>query len=154
MGLIESASNESYWRGYNYFKENKVEDLVKTGEGFYSAKVRGSSDEPYTVQLDVGHPHRSKCNCPHADGRRIICKHMVAVYLTVYPDEAERIYNEAMAYEEEQTRRSEELMRKVISHIKKMKKDELQEVLQALLLDGPEWQYDRFVRMFDLDEYL
>lgn len=153
MGLIECASNVSYWRGYDYFKKNKVENLIETGEGLFTAEVQGSSDEPYIVEIDIKHPRRSKCNCPHADGKRIICKHMVAVYLTVYPEEAERIYNEAIAYEEEEERRSEELMRKVVAHIKKMKKEELQQTLTAFLLDGPEWQYDRFVRMFDLEEY-
>ncbi len=24
---------------------------------------------------------KSKCNCPHADGRRVICKHMIALLL-------------------------------------------------------------------------
>ena len=33
-----------------------------------------------------------------------------------------------------------------------MKKSELQEALLQLLFDGPEWQYDRFVRENGLDD--
>ena len=153
MGIVECSSNVSFWRGYNYYKENKVKNIIETGNGLFAAEVFGSSLEPYSVEIDIYHPRKSKCNCPHADGRRIVCKHMVAVYLTVFPDEAQRIHDEAMAYEEEQEQYSEELMHKVIAHVKKMKKNELQEVLLALLLDGPDWQYDRFVRTYDLDEY-
>ncbi|NMB97839.1 MAG: hypothetical protein GYA02_14710 [Clostridiaceae bacterium] len=38
--------------------------------------------------INIVHPRKSKCNCPHADGRRVICKHMIALYFTVFPKEA------------------------------------------------------------------
>ena len=99
MGLLECASGNSFWRGYDYHKENKVSKLTAIGDGIYQADVMGSSKEAYQVTIDIPHPRRSKCNCPHADGKRLICKHMVAVYFTVHPDEAERIYRETMEYE-------------------------------------------------------
>lgn len=37
-------------------------------------------------------------------------------------------------------------------YVWKMKKSELQQALLELLLDGPEWQYDRFVRENGLDD--
>ena len=39
-----------------------------------------------------------------------------------------------------------ETEQKVIDYIRGMKKDELQQELFELLFDGPEWQYERFVR--------
>ena len=146
MGLLECASGASVWRGYDYYKEKKVVSLEVTGENIYSATVAGSSSEPYSVELHIDHPRKSKCNCPHADGKRIICKHIIATYFTVLPKEAERFYAEAMAYQEEEERRSEELADKVCHYVRHMKKAELQEALLQILFDGPDWQFDRFAR--------
>ena len=35
---------------------------------------------------------------------------------------------------------------KLITFVSKMKKDELQQALLEMLFDGPEWQYERFLR--------
>lgn len=93
-----------------------------------------------------------KCNCPHANGKRIICKHIVAAYFTAFPEEAEKFYAEAMAYQEEEEKRQEELSDKVCHYVWHMKKDELQQVLLQLLFDGPEWQYEQFIRENGLDD--
>lgn len=152
MGLLECASDASVWRGYDNYKEKKVVSLEVTGENIYSATVAGSSSEPYSVELYIDHPRKSKCNCPHADGKRIICKHIVATYFTVLPKEAERFYAEAMAYQEEEEKHQEELSDKVIEYVGKMKKADLCQSLLELLFDGPEWQYDRFIREHGLDD--
>ena len=152
MGLLECASGASAWRGYDYYKEKKVVILEEIEENIFSAKVSGNSSEPYSVELHIDHPRKSKCNCPHADGKRIICKHIVATYFTALPDEAEKFYAEAMAYQEEEEKRQDELSDKVCHYVWHMKKSELQEVLLQLLFDGPEWQYDRFVRENGLDD--
>ena len=152
MGLLECASGASVWKGYDYYKEKKVVSLEVTGENIYSATVAGSSSEPYSVELHIDHPRKSKCNCPHADGKRIICKHIVATYFTVLPKEAERFYAEAMAYQEEEEKRQEEMSDKVIEYVSKMKKADLCQSLLELLFDGPEWQYDRFIREHGLDD--
>lgn len=152
MGLLECASGASVWRGYDYYKEKKVVSLEVTGENIYSATVAGSSSEPYSVELHIDHPRKSKCNCPHADGKRIICKHIVATYFTVLPKEAEKFYTEAMAYQEEEEKHQEELSDKVIEYVGKMKKVDLCQSLLELLFDGPEWQYDRFIREHGLDD--
>lgn len=48
--------------------------------------------------------------------------------------------------------RQEELYDKVCHYVWHMKKSELQEVLLQLLFEGPEWQYDRFLRDNGLEE--
>lgn len=153
MGVLECASGASVWRGYDYFKGKKVVRLEEVGENIYVAGVAGSSSVPYSVELNIDHPRKSKCNCPHADGKRIICKHIVATYFTVLPKEAERFYSEAMAYQEEEEKRQEELSDKVIEYVGKMKKADLCQSLLELLFDGPEWQYDRFIREHGLDDW-
>ncbi len=152
MGVLECASSASVWRGYDYYKEGKVTSLEAIGADVFSATVAGSSSEPYSVELHIDHPRRSKCNCPHADGKRIVCKHIVATYFTAYPLEADRFYAEAMAYQEEAERRQEELMDRVTEYVEKMKKADLCQELLDLLFDGPDWQYDRFVRAHGLDD--
>lgn len=133
-------------------QREKIVSLEVTGENIYSATAAGSSSEPYSVELHIDHPRKSKCNCPHADGKRIICKHIVATYFTVLPKAAEKFYAEAMAYQEEEEKREEELYDKVCHYVWHMKKDELQGALLQLLFDGPEWQFDRFVRENGLED--
>ena len=152
MGMIECTSGASLWRGYDYYKENKVKNLIETSPGIFSANVEGNSDKPYIVEIDIAHPRKSKCNCPHADGKRIVCKHMMAVYFAVFPEEAQRIYNEAIEYQEQEDKRAEELYEKVRQHVWKMKKNEAQQALLELIFDGPEWQFDRFVREHNLED--
>lgn len=152
MGMIECTSGASLWRGYDYYKENRVKNLIETSNGIFTAVVEGNSNNPYVVEIDIAHPRKSKCNCPHADGKRIVCKHMMAVYFTAFPDEAQRIYNEAIEYQEQEEKRAEELYEKVRQYVWKMKKNETQQALLELLFDGPEWQFDRFVREHDLED--
>ena len=129
------------WRGCDYYKEKRVNIIEKLSDTVYRAKVSGNSATSYTVEIDVEHPRKSKCNCPHADGRRIVCKHMVALYFAAFPQEAVRVYNEAIEYEKE-----EEMENKLIKYINGMKKDEFREALINILYSGPEWQYDHFIR--------
>lgn len=153
MGILECASSASAWRGYEYFERDKVGIIQKSGDSVFRADVSGSRKTPYFVEIDVSHPRKSKCNCPHADGRRIICKHMVALYFTAFPKEAKRYYDDVIACEEELERQQEEIEQKLIGHVHRMKKAELCEALLEVLFSGPEWQYDRFVNEnLDWDE--
>ncbi len=148
MGLLECASGNSLWRGYDYHKNGKVSSIEQISDDIYDALVEGSGVNKYNVLLDVEHPRKSKCNCPHADGKRIICKHIVAAYFTVYPAEADRIYKEAMEYQEEEDKRQEKIMNDLPKCIHKMSKAKLEKLILDLLYSGPEWQYDRFVRYY------
>ena len=151
MGLLECASYASCWRGYDYYEEHKVFDLQETAPGIYSAAVQGTAAVPYTVELNLPHPRKSSCNCPHANGRRVICKHIVAAYFAALPKEAVRFYKEAMDAEEMAAQDAEDMENKVSAYIMKMKKAELQEALLETLSEGPEWLYDRFIREHGLD---
>lgn len=117
----------------NSYKENKVSKLIPVGDGIYETDVQGSGKETYHVVVDIPHPRRSKCNCPHADGKRIICKHIVAAYFTVHPEEADRLYREAMEYGAEEEKRQAEIADKLPSLIHKMKKGDLESALLKVL---------------------
>ena len=93
MGVLECASVLSVWRGYEYFKKNRVRGLKQLDENVFSATVQGSASTPYSVELHMDHPRKSICDCPHANGRRVVCKHIVAVYFTILPEEAEKYFD-------------------------------------------------------------
>ena len=152
MGVLECASVLSVWRGYEYFKKNRVRGIKQLDENVFSATVQGSASIPYSVELHMDHPRKSICDCPHANGRRVVCKHIVAVYFTVLPDEAEKFYKEALVNDEVEEKRQDALSKRVIRCVHKMGKNELQQALLEVLFDGPEWQYERFIRENGLEE--
>ena len=78
-----------------------------------------------------------------------MCKHMVAVYFAAFPAEAEQYIRELEEYWEEEEEQEQETEERLIAVVRKMKKSEAQEALLQVLLDGPDWQYNRFV-----EEYL
>ena len=82
MGIISLSSGSSCWRGLDYYKEKRVVELNKINENEYSSIVKGTNN--YNVHLDIEHPRKSSCNCPLANGKRIICKHIVATLLYMY----------------------------------------------------------------------
>lgn len=143
MELISIASGKSTWRGLDYYKENKVSDYKKINNSEYEGIVNGSNGKKYNVFIDIEHPRKSKCDCPHAKDKRIICKHIVALYFTTFPDEVNKFLKEA---EEAKKEYEEELYNKTIKYINSMSKNELKEALIETLNVAPEWVYDRFVR--------
>ena len=80
MGLKECASWISVCRGYDYYKQNKVLEIKQESETTFSSLVEGSGGVKYHVCIDIKHPRRSKCDCPHAKDRRIVCKHQMATF--------------------------------------------------------------------------
>lgn len=146
MGILDIASGNSIWRGYDYYENKRVVSYKMVNENLIEGIVLGSTGEHYSVVVDVLHPKRSTCDCPHAEGTRKICKHKMAVYFSAFPDAAQKLLEDLEAYEEEQEQRAEHIREEVIKCIRKLKKDELQELVLDLLFTGPDWQYDRFVR--------
>ena len=152
MELLDLASGASAWRGYNYYKSGKVKLFTKLEESRYEGFISGTKTEPYHIIMDLAHPRSSQCDCPYANGKRIVCKHMVAMYFAVFPNEAERYYQEVIEAEEEAEREQERLENALIDYVFKMKKSDLREALLQTLFEGPEWQFDRFIREY-LNEY-
>ena len=61
IGLIEIASNNSVWRGMDYYNSKKVVTWDSSEDGVYDGKVSGSKDNTYTVHIDTVHPRKSIC---------------------------------------------------------------------------------------------
>ena len=75
---------------------------MKINADEYEGEVTGSESAPYRVRINIVHPRKLSCNCPHANGRQIVCKHKVALYFTAFPKEAGAYLAEVAAYEREQ----------------------------------------------------
>ncbi|MDD3360802.1 MAG: SWIM zinc finger family protein [Hespellia sp.] len=107
MGLIEVASGNSVWRGMDYYNDKKVLSWEKTGDGTFDGIVSGSENQRYQVHVDKGHPRKSTCSCPFAKGRRVVCKHMIAMFFTAEPQAAVNFLKEVEEWEAEEEEREQ-----------------------------------------------
>ena len=134
MGLIEIASNNSVWRGMDYYNNKKVVSWESSGIGIYDGTVSGSESNTYKVHIDTEHPRKSSCNCPFAYGRRVVCKHMIALYFTVEPKVAEDFLKEVEKWEAEEEERELQHYEEMKKYVKSLSKTELQEQLLDALM--------------------
>ena len=88
MSILTSASSASVSRGYDYYKYNKVSNVKQLNDHEFEGYVDGSLKNPYYVKIDIEHPRKSYCDCPHANGN-ITCKHMTALYFELFPEEVD-----------------------------------------------------------------
>lgn len=149
MSIISLASGSSCWRGLDYYKNNKITNLKEINNYEFTSTAVGTSN--YDVYLDVSHPRRSTCTCPLANGKRIICKHIVATYFKVYPEEAVNFEKEQERLQEEYEDYQEKLYNKTQSYIKSITKKELVQELSYILDYAPDWVYNDFVRRNDIE---
>ncbi len=141
MGLTEMASGNSLWRGFEYYEKEKVLSWKKDGDFAYSGSVAGSGTEPYTVYIDTEHPRKSHCNCPHADGRRVICKHMIALYFTAEPEAAKEFLRKVEEWEAEEEEEEQRHYEELVEYVNGLSEGELRAKLLDALLELDERRY-------------
>lgn len=135
MGLIELASCKSVWRGMDYYEHKKIISWEKTGSLSYKGQVYGSNGEVYVVEIDKEHPRKSKCNCAFADGRRVICKHMIGLLFTAEPEQAKDFMKKVEEYEAEEELRKQQHYEEVRKYVNSLSKEELREKYLETLLE-------------------
>ncbi len=147
MGIMSVASRASKRKGYNYYTEKKVLSFRQTSEHEYEGQVAGTAEKPYHVHINVAHVRQSHCNCPYAKDTRIVCKHMIAVFFTAFPDMADEYIAEVRAYEAEQEHMRQEWERlrqrhykEIEQYVKSLSKKELQEALCDVILELEEYR--------------
>ena len=86
MSILNSASSRSVYRGYDYYKNGNVISYIQLSDFEYEGDVQGTNKEPYHVMINTKHPKSSSCDCPFANGNTI-CKHMVALFFAVSPED-------------------------------------------------------------------
>ena len=135
MGLIEIASGNSVWRGMDYYENKKVLSWDKSGNDTYDGTVSGSDGKIYSVHIDKAHPRRSVCNCAFAEGRRVVCKHMIALYFTAEPSAAEQFLEQVKEWEKEEDERVRQHYNDLRKYVNSLSKAELQERLYNALVE-------------------
>lgn len=129
------ASGNSVWRGMDYYKNKKVIAWEKSGTDTYDGKVSGSGNNKYLVHIDKAHPRKSTCNCPFAEGRRVVCKHMIALYFTAEPQAAKDFLKKVEQWEAEEAEREKQHYDDLKKYVKGLSKTELQEQLLNALVE-------------------
>ncbi len=127
MGLLEIAASKSVWRGIEYYNNHNVLSWEQTDDGIFDGIVKGSGDENYKVHVDSNHPRKSTCNCPLADGKKTICKHIVAVYVAANPEEESRFRSDLTPYASEEEERHAKRYQNLMSWARNMSPKELRE---------------------------
>lgn len=148
MGIISSASGSSCWRGLDYYKNKKIKNIKPISDIEYTSIVCGTKE--YNVYLNLEKPRKSTCDCPLANGKRIICKHIVATFFSVVPGSAEGFEDEQNRLQEEYEQYQENEYENAIKFINKMSKKELVEELIHIFDYAPEWVYDNFIKRNDI----
>lgn len=152
MKVVNLASEKSAWRGYEYYKDGKVISYEQIRDSAYQGKIRGSDNAVYGVTLDIDHPRSSSCNCPLANGKRIVCKHLVALYFTIFPQDAVEYKKQVDQAQAEYEAWLNDMPERVEKYVRKLTKAELQEQLLDILLNSDDWILDRYIRDHDIYE--
>ena len=121
MGILNSSSSTSRYRGFEYYKSKKVVSFNKINDDEFEGTVLGSYNNHYDVIINNKHPRKSSCNCPHASGSRIICKHMVALFFEAYPNDLKKYVKEMQSQYYEVKAELDKLERKKDTQYKQVK---------------------------------
>lgn len=149
MGVIECASGSSCWRGLEYYKKKRIININKINVNEFCSEVIGNGN--YNVYLNIKNPRKSTCNCPHANGKRIICKHIVAIYFSVVPNSASVFEKEQERLEKEFENYQNKEYENFLKFINNMSKKELINEIVTIFDYAPEWVYDDFIRRNDIN---
>ena len=143
MGMLDVCSHNSYWRGLDYFESKRVKTLKQINQNEYEAEVEGT--EVYFVHLDTNHPKKSTCTCPYAAGKSTICKHKVAVYFSVFPEEAQEAIDERKRYYDDLKEREKEYDKKI---------EEITKLYKELVDNLPEEEVRRRLVNYMVESYM
>ena len=140
MKFMELSSNRSFWRGIDYHHENRIISWKELEDDYYQGKVKGSDGAVNDLTIDTAHPRKSVCNCPFAEGRRVICKHMVALDLGIFPEKEQQMMDyideQNQMYEREYEQKMQEREKEIREYVMQLSKAELQEkLIQRMIND-------------------
>lgn len=135
MSLIDLASRKSLARGLDYFETKQVLSFNESGKDVIEGRVKGKRDTPYWVQINPKHPRKSTCDCPFAAGRRVICKHMVALYFTALPQAYQDFMADCQHQEAEEEAQRQAKMEDLEDYVNSLSLDQLREELLLALLE-------------------
>lgn len=133
MKLYEYARKLSLERGLNYYESGKVESVNVISNDEYSGIVKGSKDRQYEVTIDLINHIKSTCNCPHAAGNDIMCKHKVALYFSVFPNDAIELRRKTTKTEQQKDLYFKSLQSRIFDFLDDATEDELRKILYSIV---------------------
>ena len=144
---ISHKRTETLIQGFSPFLSAKRRILQKQSPPFCIVIISGFTNrDQYRLNgkgkicevMTIDHPKIIKMQLSSRCREKIICKHIAAAYFTALPDETEKFYAEAMAYQEKEEKRQEKPSDNVCHYVWHVEKNELQKALLQLLFNGPE----------------
>lgn len=135
MSILTQSSNKSLWRGLEYYEQGKVMRAEIIDDNTVYGEVSGSDGAIYHVTLDLSKPRLSNCDCPHASGRQIICKHMVALYFAAFPEITATFIAENGNIEDEMARRKEKRRTDIRRSASRLSKREIIDALEECIIE-------------------
>ena len=147
MEILYMCNATTNIRGYYYYKKGFVKELKKLDENIYSSVVSGTYD--YNVILNLKNLRKCSCSCPH---KVKICKHVMATYYTVFPEEAKQ-YEEGLKLvikrcNEHRQRKDEqynEVHKKAVEYVNSLTVDELKKELVNFIVNRDYYdEYDPY----------
>ncbi len=118
---------------------------------WFGALLPGVKNNFYDTTIGLLYPKRSACNCPFAEGHRVICKHMIALYFTAVPNSFEHFEEDMRSaearYELEEERWRKEELGRIKKHVAALSAKEARERLVDILYqDAHAYRYrnDRY----------
>ena len=145
MKLYQQTGRMVAWRGYKYYKQEKVLSCNSTAPGVYEGDVAGK-DATYHVVVDENSRLGCRCACPYADREGKICKHMIALSFAAEPEDAAAYYEQFALPMLERLRQRELREHAAMEYIAGLDKIETQRLLISMLLDGSPLELDRFLQ--------
>ena len=147
MEILYMCNATTNIRGYYYYKKGFVKELKQLDENIYTSVISGTYN--YNVILNLNNLRKCSCSCPH---KVKICKHVMATYYTVFPEEAKQ-YEEGLklvikGYNEHKQRKEEqynEVYKRALEHVNSLTVDELKEELVNFMVDREYYdEYDPY----------
>ena len=126
--------------------KKRVISAKQLDKDIYFGEVRGSGNNVYHVKIDLNHPKKSTCDCPFANGKKVICKHMIAIDLAIFPEKENQVMQyieeQEELYEQEIENEREEKRQEIRSYVMGLSKSQLREKLISIMISDMEEEYE------------
>ena len=121
--FVDNFKPQIVWRGYSYYLFKNVLNWQQVEANLYKGEVTNLKDKIYKVQIDIKDPLKSTCTCPYASTKDDLCKHMVALDFTIFPDSSMLFHEIVMKHM---------MTRKIVDDMRKQRYQEIEKYVAGL----------------------
>lgn len=139
LDIEDFTDSRSFYRGYYYLKDGYVKSSEWVKDAVYKLYVQGSQEEPYEVLLNLDDIEKSRCTCPYCRrNQHIFCKHKVAAFLSLHPDQTlliDKRIDDLQAEEDDRNRRYDEACEKIEREATKEAERRIKEIGEKTIIE-------------------